>query len=255
MKKILLSLLASGVILALGLSNSLAQDEEGGGIFPVEIYTCKYAKGKDAADLDAVSEKWRKWADGREWQGYSAWTMTPFYSSPDQDFDVIWMGTTPTARELGVAQDDWLANGGKLSAEFDSIIPCDSHSNFAVLNFKPPPQNDNPPDNVVISFSDCKIADGKSFGHDVAPSLAAWAKHRGEQGSEAGHWVFFPAYGGGGEEYDFKFVTGHRNHEQQGIDYDNYDADKARELFNGIVECDSSRVYNAKVQRRGSSAE
>lgn len=256
MKKILLSLATSGLILAGGFNTAVAQDDdEDDGAIPVEIYTCKYADGMGPADLDAVIAKWNAWADEQGMNDYSAWTLTPFYAGPDQDFDVIWLGVAPTAQALGAAQDDWLANGGEMQALFDRVTPCDAHSNFATLQFKAPPESDDPPDNVVLSFSDCTIEDGKNFADDVAPAITAWAEFRTAQGSEAGHWVFFPAYGGGGEEFDFKYVAGHRTHEAQGVDYDNWDPDKNRELFEGVLDCDSSRVYNATNRRRAVDAE
>lgn len=230
-------MLASGsLIFAAGFSNSVAQEEEDQGAIPVEVYTCKYTDGMGPADLDAVTAKWNTWADGQDLNDYTAWTLVPFYFGPDQEFDYIWLGVSQTAQALGAAQDDWLANGGDVAADFDKVGPCDGHSNFAALELKAPPERDDPPDNVVLSFSDCSIEDGKNFADDVAPAISAWTEFRAGQGSEAGHWVFFPVYGGGGEEYDFKYVTGHRTHEEQGIDYDNYDSDKATELFGDILD-------------------
>ena len=257
MKKILIVLAAGSLVIAAGCSNGVAQDEEKASepAVPVEIYACNYNEGMGPADLDAVTAKWNAWADGQGLNDYTAWTLTKFYSGPEQEFDYLWLGVSPTAQALGVAQDVWLANGGAVAAEFEKLGPCDGHSNFATLNFKQPPDRDPPPDNVVISFSDCNIAEGKNFGDDVAPAIAAWAEFRTGQGSEAGHWVFFPAYGGGGEEFDFKYVAGYRNHEAQGIDYDSWDADKNEELFDGVLDCDSSRVYNATNRRRAVEAE
>lgn len=255
MKNILIALASGGLILAAGFSNSVAQEDDDDRAVPVELYTCNYTEGNGPADLDAVAAKWNAWADKQGLNDYTAWTLTKFYSSENQEFDFIWLGVSPTAQAMGAAQDDWLANGGKVAAEFDRISTCGAHTNFASLQFKAPPEDDDPPDNVVIAFSDCNIEDGKNFDDDVAPAIAAWADFRTGQGSTAGHWVFFPAYGGGGEEFDFKWITGHRTHEQQGVDYDNYDPDKDRELFSGVLDCDSSRVYNATNRRRAAAAE
>jgi hypothetical protein len=139
-----------------------------------------------------------------------------------------------------------------VGAEFDKVSPCDGHSNFASVNFKQPPQNDDPPDNIVLTFSDCNIAEGKTFD-DVAPAITAWAKFRTDQGSNSGHWVLFPAYGGGGEKFDFKWVSSHATHEAQGVDWDSYDGDLNSQLFDGVLDCDSGRVYNAKNVRRAAS--
>ena len=107
-------MLATGsIVLAAGLNNAVAQDDDDDhGAVPVEIYTCSYAEGMGPADLDAVIAKWNTWADEREMNDYSAWTLTPFFAGPEQEFDVIWMGVTETGQAMGAAQDDWIANGG-----------------------------------------------------------------------------------------------------------------------------------------------
>lgn len=247
MKRFLLTLVSGGLVFAAGLNTAVAQDNDSAAA--VEIYTCKYAEGKGPADLDKVVAKWNKWADGQGVTDYSAWTMTPFYSSPEQDFDVIWMGVTETGKGMGAAQDTWLAKGGALQADFDSATPCNAHSMYAALQFKAPPKRDDP-SSVVIDFSDCTIGDGKHFSTDVAPALKAWGEFMAGHGSTAGMWVFFPVYGGGGEEFDFKLVESHGNYTEQGADFDNYDPAKAREIFPyGMLDCDSSRSYVATNRR------
>ena len=154
---------------------------------------------------------------------------------------------------MGAGQDDYLANGTEIAAGFAEVVTCAAHVNFAAVEFKAPPEREDPSDNIVISFSDCNIAEGKSFDDDVAPAIRAWAEYRTEQGSEAGRWVLFPAYGGGGEEFAYKSVTAHQNHEAKGVDWDAYSAGgykKAQEIFRGVSNCDSSRVYNATNRRR-----
>ncbi len=253
MKRILIVLATGSLVIAAGCNNGVAQDdeeEEEDKAVPVEIYACNYNEGRGPADLDAATAQWNTWADGQGLNDYTAWTLTKFYSGPEQEFDFLWLGVSPTAKALGAAQDDWLANGGAVAAEFRRISTCDAHGNFAAVNFKQPPEREDPPDNAVISFSDCNIAEGKSFGDDVAPAISAWTEYRTGTGSEAGHWVLFPVYGGGGEEFDFKWVISHQNHEAQGADWDQYDPELASELFDGVLDCDSSRVYNATNRRR-----
>ncbi len=253
MKKFLVALATGSLLATAFFSVSVAQDDDAATpAVPVELYACSYAEAKGSDDLDVVTASWNTWADDAGIDNYSAWILTKFYAGPDQDFDYIWLGVSQTAKELGVVQDKWMATGAEVSAAFDEVSPCSGHANFASINFKQPPQNDDPPDNVVLSFSDCKIADGKTFA-DVAPAITAWSKFRTDQGSDVGHWVLFPAYGGGGEDFDFKWVSGHTNHEAQGADWDNYDVDLASQLFDGVIDCDSARVYNAKNVRRAVS--
>jgi hypothetical protein len=252
MYRLLLTLLSGGLVFAGGLNTAVAQDDDAGAA-AVEIYTCSYVDGKDAADLDKVIAKWNKWADGQGLADYSAWTMTPFYSSPEQDFDVIWLGVTATGKGMGAVQDMWLTKSGTLGEEFDSVTPCDAHSMFAAVQFKAPPKREDP-SNIILGFSDCTVGDDYHFSTDVAPALKAWAEYRTEQGSTAGMWAFFPVHGGGGEEFDFKFVVSHGNYTEQGVDFDNYDPAKAREIFPyGLLDCDSSRSYVATNRRMAES--
>lgn len=253
MKKILLMLISGGLVFAGGLNTAIAQDDDDSAS-ALEIYTCSYADGKGAADLDKVIAKWNKWADDQGITDYSAWTMTPFYSSSEQDFDVIWLGGTKTGKGMGAAQDMWLATGGTIGDDFNSVIPCDSHSMSAVLQFKEPPKREDRTSNFVLAFSDCTIGDGKHFSTDVAPALKAWGEHRTEQGSTAGMWVLFPIYGGGGEKFDFKYVVSHGNYSELGADFDSYDPAKAREIFPyGMLDCDSSRSYIVTNRRMAES--
>jgi len=252
MKKLLLMLVTGGFVFAGGLNTAVAQDDDDGAA-AVEIYTCSYADGKSAADLDRVTAKWNKWADDQGLADYSVWTLTPFYSSAEQDFDVIWLGVTETGRGMGGVQDMWLTKSGTLGDEFDSVSPCDSHSMFAAVQFKAPAEREDP-SSVILDFSDCTIGEGKHFSTDVAPALTAWSEYRAGQGSTAGMWAFFPVYGGGGEEYDFKLVVSHGNYSEQGTDFDSYDPAKAREIFPyGLLDCDSSRSYVATNRRMAES--
>ena len=255
MKKTMLTLATSGLVLASGFNIAIAQDDDDDNdqAVPVELYLCSYNDGMGPADLDTVTGNWNKWADEQGLTDYTAWTLTKFYSGPDQEFDFIWLGISPTAQAMGAAQDDWVRTGTEVAAQFTRLADCGSHTNMASLQFKAPGEREDP-SNTVVAFSDCNIAEGKSFD-DVAPAIVAWSEFRTGQGSQAGHYVLFPAYGGGGEEYDFKYVSSHANFEEQGIDYDNFDPDKNSELFEGLLECDSARVYNAQNRRMAASDE
>lgn len=250
MNRLLLTLVTGGFVFAGGLNTAVAQDDDDSAA-AVEIYTCSYVDGKGPADLDKVVAKWNKWADDQGVTDYSAWTLTPFYSSPEQDFDVIWLGATATGKGMGNMQDMWLSKGGTLGDEFDSVTPCNSHSMSAALQFKAPPERDDNQSTIILDFSDCSIGEGKHFSTDVAPALKAWGEYLAGHGSTAGVWALFPVFGGGGEDFDFKYVESHNNYSEQGADFDNYDSVKAREIFPyGMLKCDSSRSYIATTIRR-----
>ena len=252
MKRILITLAAGSLVFAAGCDNGAAQDEEAAPnpVVPVELYACNYNDGMGPADFDGAVANWNAWADEAELNDYTAWTLTKFYFGPDQEFDFVWLGVAPDAKALGRGQDYQAANGADVDAGFAKAVNCNGHSNFAAVQFKAPPDNDDPPSNIVLAFTDCNIAEGKDFGDDVAPAITAWTEFRTGHGSEAGHWVLFPAYGGGGEEFDFKWVTSYANHEAMGADWDQFDPALNSELFDGVLNCDSSRVYNATNRRR-----
>ena len=253
MKRLLSALVSCSLLLLAGIG--LADEHEGEAdeanvATPVEMFSCKYNEGKGAADLDAATKKWNAWADSSGIDDYSAWTLVPYYSGPEQDFDVLWLGASKNAKTLGRVQDAWLATGTKEAEGFAEVISCDSHGAYAVLQMKEPPERDNP-SNIVISFSDCNTADGTTFDDMYLP-LMEWGKYKGENGSTAGMWVFFPSFGGGGEEFDFKWITAHQNLEDMGADWDQFSKDgwqKANELFAGKLQCDSTRSYLATNRR------
>ena len=253
MKKLLTAIVSCGLLLSAGIAvadEHAGEADEANVATPVEMFACKYNEGKGPADLDAATKNWNAWADKNGVDDYSAWTLVPYYSGPEQDFDVLWLGGSDNAKTLGRVQDTWLATGSKEAEGFAEVVTCDGHAAYAVLRIKKPPKRDNP-SNVVISFSDCNTAEGVTFD-DLYLSLIEWGKYKGENGSTGGMWVFFPSFGGGGEEFDFKWVTAHQNLEDMGADWDQFSESgwkKANELFAGKLQCDSSRAYLATNRR------
>ena len=259
MKKLMTALVAGSLALSAGavLADSHeGEAEEPNVAAPVETFACRYNEGKGPADLDKAVNKFNAWADKNGIEDYSAWTLVPYYFSPNQEFDVLWLGASPKARTLGRIQDTWLATGGKEQEAFNDVISCDGHGSMAALQMKAPPERDDP-SRLVVTFSDCNISEGATFD-DLYNPLMEWGKYMGEHGSKAGMWVFFSAYGGGGEEFDFKWVSAHQNLEDMGADWDHYSESgwqKGNELFVGKLECDSSRAYIATTRRMGKSAD
>lgn len=223
--------------------------DEGSPIFPVEIYACSFHDGKGFAQLDEWVARWNAWIE-EDPEPYSAWTLTPFYFGPEQEFDFLWLGASPDAKAMGRAYDKYLA-APELNAAFAGFADCNSHSNFATMEVKDPPDDDAK--TFVLNFSDCNLADGVKFD-DIAPGLETWSEYRSGHGSQAGMWVLWPAYGGGDADFDFKFVTSYRNYASLGADYDQYGQEgykKAEELFAGKVKCNDARSYIATERRAG----
>lgn len=251
MKKILLLAFFTGTTFLIGAAPASAQD--GPVIIPVEMWTCSFNDGKDAEDLDDVVDKWNEWADEKGVDDYAAWTLTPYYFGPGANagFDVIWMGAGKNAVALGTRQAEYMANDTGLVDDFADVFTCGSHDGYASINYKAPPQGATPADSV-ITFSDCSVKKGASDGA-LDAAMAEWSQHMTDQGSPTGIFHWYPAYGGGGEDFDFKWLEAHESLAALGADFDNYGTGggfiKSGQLFGHLLDCDSSRVYLAKSRR------
>lgn len=250
MKKTIISSFMAGLIFFIGFGAASAQDD-GMKVIPVELYACSYNENKGAADLDKVVDKWNAWADKHGIDDYAAWTLTPYYFGTEQDFDVIWLGAGTDAVALGKAQDTYLNKNEGMEAEFNQVFSCDAHSNFASLNFKAPPKGATPA-NSILTFSDCKYKEGSSFSALTA-AMGEWSKHMADAGSKAGVWHWYPVYGGGGEEFSFKWIESHENLTNLGVDYESYGNGggymASGRLFGHLLDCDSTRAYIAQSRR------
>jgi hypothetical protein len=240
-------------VFTLGIGGALAQDEEADApaVFPVDIWSCTYHEGKGHADLDGWVEKFNAYFGEATPDGYSAWRLTPYYFSAEQEFDFLWLGAAKTAVALGKGHEKYLANG-ELIADVLEISECDAHLNFAAMTYKQPPDSDSK--TGILDFSDCSVSEGKTWG-DLNPALNAWAEYLTEVGSKSGMWIMWPVYGGGDQDgYDFKWLSGYDNYVDWGEDYDRYGKEgwkKAMELFEDLVECDDARLYNVLELRDG----
>lgn len=248
-KKLVSSFMGMLVFLA-GFSTVSAQDD-GMHVIPVELFACSYKEGKGAGDLDAVVDKWNAWADKHGIDDYAAWTLTPYYFGPEQEFDVIWLGAGKDAVALGKAQDTYMGKNEGMEAEFNQVISCDTHSNMASINFKAPPKGATPK-NTIMTFSDCSYKEGASFAA-LGAAMGDWSQHMSDEGSKAGIWHWYPVYGGGGEKYSFKWIEAHENFAGLGADYESYGNGRGFEtygrLFSHLLSCDSSRAYVAQSRR------
>lgn len=238
-------------------SNSMAQQPEPPTFVPIEIFTCDYNKGKDYDDLQRVIDKWNKWADENFPVPYTAWVMTPNFSGPEQEFDVVWMGAWQNGKDMGAGLEAWnSASGVAMNAEFEKVVTCGTHGNMGSTNVKLPSAN-WPTETGVALFSDCKIAEGKS-NVDALAAHRAIGKYLGDQGSTAGAWMMFPGYGAGDIDYSYKLVTGHDDYKSMGSDWENFanggGVTKIMEISGGVTSCDSPRVYTVNMVRNGGIA-
>ena len=252
MKRIVAASAAS--VIAFGMIPAYADnhDTEARRYVPVEIFTCNYRAGMGPADLDKVIENWNEWMDDNGREDYFAVTLTPHYYG-ENAFDVGWLGSWPSGEAMGTGTDLWLSKGSDIGRQFDEVLECDSHTNFATTEFKSPGEGPAP-DTMVLAFSDCTGPEESSKWPDLMKGLDAWASYQGETGYHEGSWMMFPAYGGGDFDYDFKSVAAWDSHTQHGQDYQRYsdqeDWEKQGELIGDLMDCDVARLYDVRTRRR-----
>ena len=250
MRKTLLTIMTVSLVTFVGTGPTLAQDD-GMLIIPVELYTCSYNDKKDSGDLDKVIEKWNAFMDKNGNDSYAAWTLTPDYYGPKQEFDVIWMGAAKNAIAMGEGHDAWIADNDGIAEGFADVMDCDSHSNFASVNYKALPGG-GATDTAVLTFSDCSYKEGATF-EAVGAAMAEWSEYLTDAGSKAGIFHWYPVWGGGGEEFSLKWLEGFANHAELGADYERLGNGRGfvtqNRLFGHLLSCDSARVYNAQSRR------
>jgi len=250
MMRSLIAVLSVTLVLISG--TTIAQEEaEGPRFYPVETLTCNYNEGKGPEDLEKAIDAWSEFLDKKNVTTYWAATVTPYYYGAET-FDIGWLGAWTDGAAMGSGIDMWLSEGNEYAEKFAAALTCDTHSNFASTEIKAPPDGPSP-DNIVITFSDCNIHDGKTFP-EVMEGTNAWTAHQVEAGYENGSWMLFPVFGGGGAEFDFKMVESFDNYAALGKFYDLYGNGggykKHGELIGELYECDDARVYNATIRRR-----
>jgi len=238
--------------LAIAALSAYADEHEGEPSYsPVETYTCHFNEGLGPGDLDETVEAWNAFMDDKGIGTYFAATITPHYFGPDS-FDFAWMGVWPDGAAMGEGTDMWLAEGREFMARFAAVADCDTHSNFVSATVKEPP-SEIPPDTIVMSVADCNLRDGKTMDEAMS-GMAEFAALQSAAGMDGGIWVWWPVYGGGGADFDFKLVEGFPNHATLGKLYDWYGNGGAYvqwdEHIGSAVSCDDSRVYNGTVRRR-----
>lgn len=249
MKKIFIAATSATALLMSGAA--IADNHDPADYFPIEGWSCKYNEGMGPDDLNAAVDAWNAWADERDVTTYWGGSLTPYYFSPSQEFDFVWLGGWTSGAAMGAGTDMWLSEGSEIGAQFQAVATCDGHTQFAATETMSPPDNDDPSDTLVLTFQDCDVGDDAT-GSDVVDALKAWAVHAGEEGFVNGMWVLWPVFGGGDAEFDFKLLTGEGSWTELGENWDRWEQNIAawNETIGGKFTCDEGRVYNTAVHRR-----
>ena len=253
MKKILkaISVVAALVPIAMGSAMAQVSEEGMGKVLPVELFACSYKDRQDEGDLNRVISRWNSYMDERNNDDYAAWTLAPYHYGPNQEFDIIWMGAYTDGNAMGAGVDQWFAEGGDINDAFEEVLTCDAHVGLASAMYKSPPDNETP-GSSIITMMDCELNEGNRYS-DIKTAELAWAKHMTSAGSTAGTFHWFPVYGGGDAEFDYKVINAYANYTELGADWERFSNGGGREasteIFGDIDECDDARVYVATSRR------
>ena len=243
--KTLLGCGAIAAFAALGLANDAAAQQQPGPLGVVEIFACNFVGASDMEDLLSVAERWNDCADDRDVTDYTAFILTPYLFSDDVTFEVGWLGAYPNGAAMGAGQAQWLTEGTDLAADFEEVVDCDSHSQFAAANIRMPPGG--PPEaGGLLGFRNCTLHEGR-IAQEVGPAIAQWGNYLAENGHDGFDGMLFPVAGERPDAtYHFKTVHGFSSPVAYGEFMDIVTGgglQVAQNLFGRLMDCDSPRIY------------
>lgn len=243
---------AALVVATITLAHSVQAQDNGAKPVPVEAYFCNFVPGKGMKDLAEVAQRFGKWADKHN-DDYSAWILTPRLGQFEELPEVVWLGSNTSGDEMGKGVEAWTASGGKIQAEFDSVVACDSHSVVSSLEVNAP---DGPPGDGVVMFTQCSIADGGDWMKAVA-AHKAYSEAMRNMGGKNSSWMFFPMLGASADmNFDYWSVSTFGSWSDYFAAYEVYvnggGWQKAAESLDGAASCNAGTpsVWDVKLVRQ-----
>jgi len=248
-----LPIVAAAFVAVLVPATSVAQVTEDslGKVVPVNLYICNFVGRKGPSDLNKVIANWNAYMDERGNTDYAAWTLAPYHFGGDNTFDVAWLGVYKDGNAMGAGTDRWIAEGAELRDQFAEVVDCQAHLGFSSAMYKAPADTATPASGI-ITIMDCKLNEGHRY-QDIQAAEVKWAEHMTRSGSKAGTYHWFPTYGGGNADFDYKVVQAHASYAELGADWERFanggGRDASTEIFGDIDDCDDARVYVATSRR------
>ena len=250
MKKIILLFLMSS-FLSIGFSDNHFPEA-----FTMEALQCKFTKGNDMDSAKRVIAQWKDNADKNFSAPYSAWVITPLYTSnQDVEFDFAWLGFSPDAASMGRTQDEWQATGAEsIGAKWEKVTDCDGQALYGVIEARAPKNQSKEGQKGYLSVSNCSFKEGKT-GLDLAENDKAWNEYNDKNGFEGGVWRWWPGAGSPTSyEHDFLLAISYSSMEEYGRGRDNsLAAMRADTRPESILNCDAPRIYSSENMRLVSS--
>ncbi len=242
MKKLLLSAVATACMLFVGSGVTFAQDDGVPQFRPVEMWVCSYRDGKDQGDFDDVLEDLVKVEAAGP---YAAFRLFPSFRTADQDFDFLYLGVWPDGSTMGSGMANYGENGGDVEEAWDSVADCPTSVMYASMRIQDNDDGDGS-GNFMLTVSDCKVGHALSNGQAIG-ALSRFNDYRVANGSTVGTITWFPVYGGGGADFDFKLAHVYSGAQHFGDSFQWFVDNQAylvqQDMLDGIVSCDVPRVY------------
>jgi hypothetical protein len=209
---------------------------------PVEMWACNFNNGKDQGDMDEVYEDL---VEDMGETAYAAFQLNPYFVSGDQDFDFIYLGAWADGSTMGSS----LTEGEDTSDAWNEAVTCPASLVFA-STWLNQPQNDGGTGEFVMTVSDCNNGHAISNGQ-AAGALRRYNEYEKANGLDVGTLLWYPAFGHGGAEFDFKLVHVYPGAQQLGDSFQWFVDSQAYtvrgNIVDGIVDCDEARVYMGRT--------
>lgn len=241
MKKLLaLAAVAAGMLFT-GIGVTFAQDDGVPQFRPIEMWVCTYRDRKDQSDFDNVLEELvRVSAD----DAYAAYRLFPNFVSPDQDFDFIYLGVWESGVTMGRNMAHYAAVADDVEEAWNDTVDCPASLMYASLMIQPPTGDGG--ESFVLTVSDCEVGHDQSNGQAIG-ALERFNDYRVANGSTVGTFAWFPVYGGGDVDFNFKLAQAYSGPEHFGNSFQWFVDNQAylvqQSMLEGVVSCDVPRVY------------
>ena len=213
----------------------------------MESFQCNFKDGKDLDDVNRVNNEWAKWAQepGNISVQYNAWQITSlFQNSKDFEFTHGWLGFTNNYENMGTVQDEWLKNGSRMQAKFDSVEECGGHSMYYEYVSRPA---DKPIEDGFMTVRGCDLTE-EATNEKFLAADEKWNAFASENGFSDGvlmRWL--PGSGSGIDyPYDFLRVSVVPSLKEWGQNVDKLVTGAGAynsSLYGNLASCDTPRVY------------
>ena len=230
---------------------AFAQDE-GPAFRPVEMWACKYKDRKDQDDMNRVYEAVMEASEGG---GYSAWHLAPYMVGDRvEQFDFLYLGAWRDGRSMGADMTSYAQNGEDAEEAWDETVDCLGSMYASTRIQAVPEEGGDGSGGFVMTVSDCKVSHGSTAGQAVS-ALRRFNDYRVANGSTVPTFAWFPVYGGGGAEFDFKLAQAFSSLQEMGDQFSWYVDHQAYNTYNqitqGVVDCDEARLYMGRTLSSG----